>query len=143
LKRFIPTAAAAGLLEGVPTPGDNPASAQQQSAGAEQRPATTPTAENNPGTERRNAAPGQYCKAQGFSKKGGEGGSDFSKCVRALKRLNSGKADTPREACREAGMKGSKAKKGSDFSACVRAAAQMRKDQKESEQEQEQQEGEE
>ena len=89
-----------------------------------------PTGPQGPkGTTRpRGNAYGFYCR--GASKKHikGQKGTPFSQCVRALAKLDSGKAATPAKACKGVSkkrVKSKKGKKGSPYSQCVRAAAKF------------------
>jgi hypothetical protein len=108
--------------EGTPDQTSNPGTQHQRS--------DTPTAENTPGTARKLAAPGRYCKAASKKRVEGQKGTAFSACVKAQARLRSGKADSPREACKGASKKHVEGEKGTAFSTCVKAGAKLLKDQK-------------
>lgn len=85
----------------------------------------------HPATPKGNAY-GKYC--QGKSKKHvkGEKGTEFSRCVQAMKRAD--KQDlTPKQACKDESKKHVKGEKGTAYSRCVKAVAQMKKDKAEEE----------
>lgn len=113
----------AGAPTGTPNQDDNP--------GTTHRPATTPNqnSTDNPGSSKKLAAPGIYCKGESRKKAEGQKRSDFSTCVVAQAKLRSGKADSPREACKDADKKHVKGEKGTAFSRCVAAGAKLLKDQ--------------
>ena len=93
-------------------------------------PEGTPNQTSNPGTARKLAAPGRYCKDASKKRVEGQKGTAFSACVKAQARLRKGTADSPREACKGASKKHVKGEKGTAFSTCVKAAAKLLKDQK-------------
>jgi hypothetical protein len=71
------------------------------------------------------AAPGQYCKAAGASKKKVEGQkkSAFAECVTGQAKLREGEGEvSPREACKSAAKKKAEGQKKSSFATCVKAA---------------------
>jgi hypothetical protein len=85
---------------------------------------------DNPGSTKKLAAPGVYCKNESKKKAEGQKRSDFSTCVIAQAKLRSNKTDSPREACKGADKHHVKGEKGTAFSRCVAAGAKLLKDQK-------------
>lgn len=93
-------------------------------------PTERPMKNSNPGTAKKAAAPGIYCKTQSKKKAEGQERSDFSTCVRAQAKLRSGRTDSPRTACKEASKKHVKGLTGTPFSRCVVAGAKLLREQK-------------
>jgi hypothetical protein len=89
-----------------------------------------------PGPPAHAKAYGYYCNKQGASKKHvkGQKGTEFSRCVHALKAAHNGTAN-PRKACKGLSKKHVKGQKGTEFSRCVKAAAKLRRDQRRQERE--------
>ena len=93
-------------------------------------PAPNENSTSNPGTAKKLAAPGRFCKTESKKKAEGQTRSDFSTCVRAQAKLRSGKVDSPRQACKGADKKHVKGEKGTAFSRCVSAGAKLLRDKK-------------
>ena len=89
-------------------------------------PAVAQQPEDTPAKGEKNAAaPGQYCKAAGASKKKVEGQkkSAFAECVTGQAKLRNGEGEvTAREACKDAAKKKAEGQKKSSFATCVKAA---------------------
>lgn len=75
-------------------------------------------------------AHGKRC--QGKSKKHvkGEKGTEFSRCVRALKKAENNPHMPPGQVCKKESKKHVKGKKGTPFSRCVKAVAQLRREER-------------
>lgn len=125
---------AAGAPDGTPHATDNPGTAHQ--------PGGTPTADSNPGSGNRPSNPGpraglpakakaygRYCKDQSRKHVDGEKGTAFSRCVTAMAKLATGRADSPREACRTLSKEHVAGERGTPFSRCVSGGAKLLKDQ--------------
>jgi len=75
----------------------------------------------------RGHAYGYYCKGKSKKHVKGEQGTEFSRCVQALKQAdNHGLA--PKQACKDESKKRVKGVAGTAYSRCVKAVAQMEKD---------------
>ena len=72
----------------------------------------------------------KYCRGQ--SKKGRRGGSDFARCVRAMRRLDRGSVRTARGACKSLSKKKAGGRRRSPYQLCLRGASRMRADKRES-----------
>jgi hypothetical protein len=75
---------------------------------------------------------GYYCKGKSKKHVEGEKGTEFSRCVHALKQAENQNLN-PRQACKNESKKHVKGEKGTPFSQCVKAVAQMNKDKAEAE----------
>jgi hypothetical protein len=74
---------------------------------------------------------GYYCRdesKQQSSDESGQGGSDFSRCVRALAQAGKDDSTNGREACNDLSKRHVEGEQGTAFSRCVRDVAQMRQD---------------
>jgi hypothetical protein len=69
---------------------------------------------------------GRYCQGQSKRHVKGQQGTPFSQCVRAMAKIASGKATSPKAACKKLSKKHVKGKKGTPFSRCVKAARKLR-----------------
>jgi hypothetical protein len=154
MKSLIATSAAAALLVapaaapargGPPADraGGHPAKSDQRH---DRRPATTPAAELRtesqalaaPADDAAPAAPatsngkrrayGRYCKGQSKKHVKGKKGTPFSRCVRAMAKLDDGDVKSPAKACKGLSKKHVKGKKGTPFSRCVSGARRLLKD---------------
>ena len=67
----------------------------------------------------------KYCRSQ--SKKGRRGGSDFARCVRAMRRLDRGSVRTARAACKSLSKQPS-GRRSSPYKRCLRGASRLRAD---------------
>lgn len=83
---------------------------------------------DHPSTSPKGKAYGFYCKGKSKKHVKGEKGTEFSRCVRAMKRADNQDLN-PRRACKDESRKHVKGEKGTAFSRCVKAVAQMQKDQ--------------
>lgn len=84
-----------------------------------------------PGKAEKRKAYGKYCQGESKKHVKGEKGTPFSQCVRAMAKLDKGKADNPAKACKALSKKHVKGKKKTPFSACVSAAKKLIRDQAE------------
>ena len=157
MKSLVATSAAAALLlapagalaGGGPPPGrgGHPAKSDR---GPGHQPATTPAAEvqarsEAPAAPRDDAAPaadpqgspvskgkgrayGRYCRGQSKKHVKGKKGTPFSRCVKAMARLDDGDVRNPAKACKGLSKKHVKGKKGTPFSRCVSSGARLLKD---------------
>jgi hypothetical protein len=71
---------------------------------------------------------GKLCQDQSKKHVEGQKGTPFSRCVRAMAHLASGKAKTPKAACKGLSKKHVKGKKGTAFSRCVKAGRKLEDD---------------
>jgi hypothetical protein len=69
---------------------------------------------------------GYVCKGKSKKHVKGEKGTEFSRCVHAMRELATGEAQNPRQACHGLSKKHVKGEKGTEFSRCVVAAAKLR-----------------
>lgn len=77
---------------------------------------------------------GYHCKGKSKKHVKGEKGTEFSRCVKALKQADNQDL-TPRQACKDESKKHEKGQKGTDFSNCVKTVAQMQREQRREERE--------
>jgi hypothetical protein len=75
---------------------------------------------------------GYYCKGKSKQHVRGERGTEFSRCVQAMRQADNQDL-TPRQACKTESRKHVKGEKGTAFSRCVKAVAQMQKDKRQEE----------
>jgi len=154
MKTLILTSAAAALLVapagalaggGPPTDrgGGHPAKSHPAHG---RQPATTPAAElqtesQSPAALSDDAAPaapatsngkhkayGRYCKGQSKKHVKGTKGTPFSRCVRAMAKLDDGDVKSPAKACKGLSKKHVKGSKGTPFSRCVSGGRKLLKD---------------
>jgi opacity protein-like surface antigen len=71
---------------------------------------------------------GRYCAGQSKKHVAGQPGTPFSQCVKAMAKLASGAATSPRAACKGLSKKHVAGQKGTPFSRCIVAAAHLRHD---------------
>ena len=71
---------------------------------------------------------GKLCQGLSKEHKKGQKGTPFSRCVRAMAHLASGKAKTPKAACKGLSKKHVKGRKGTAFSRCVKAGRKLEDD---------------
>jgi hypothetical protein len=86
-----------------------------------------PTHPTHPSTSPKGKAYGFYCQGKSRKHVKGEQGTEFSRCVRAMKQADNQDL-TPKQACKDESKKHVKGEKGTAFSRCVKAVAQMQKD---------------
>ena len=103
---------------------DNPGTPHRQA----NQPSATPNQGSNPGTARRLAAPGQYCRDQSRRHVAGMRGTPFSQCVVAQARLRRGQTRSPAVACRGESKRRVAGQRGTPFSRCVVAGARLLRD---------------
>jgi hypothetical protein len=153
-KSLIVTGAVAALLAtpagalagGGPPPDRAGGHAVKSNPGHGRQPATTPAAElrtesPSPAALADDAAPaapatsngkrrayGRYCRGQSKKHVKGTKGTPFSRCVRAMAKLDDGDVKRPAKACKGLSKKHVKGKKGTPFSRCVAAGARLLKD---------------
>jgi hypothetical protein len=139
--------APAGALAGNGPPADRGGGhAVKSNPGHGRQPATAPAAELQsespvPAALSDDAAPaapatsngkrrayGRYCKGQSKKHVKGKKGTPFSRCVRAMAKLDDGDVKRPAKACKGLSKKHVKGKKGTPFSRCVSAGAKLLKD---------------
>jgi hypothetical protein len=72
----------------------------------------------------------KYCRGQ--SRKGRRAGSDFARCVRAMRRLDRGSVRTARGACRSLSRKKPSSRRSSPYRLCLRGASRLRADKRRS-----------
>jgi hypothetical protein len=84
-----------------------------------------------PGKAEKRKAYGKYCQGEIKKHVKGEKGTPFSQCVRAMNRLDKGKADSPVKACKGLARKHVKGQKKTPFSVCVSGAKKLIRDQAE------------
>jgi hypothetical protein len=78
-----------------------------------------------PGKAEKRKAYGKYCQAEVKKHVKGQKGTPFSQCVRAMAKLDKGKADNPAKACKALIKKHVKGQKKTPFSACVSGAKKL------------------
>jgi hypothetical protein len=71
---------------------------------------------------------GRYCKGESTKHVAGEKGTPFSRCVKAMAKLDSGRAATPRDACQGLSRKHVQGEKGTAFGRCVKAGRKLLED---------------
>jgi hypothetical protein len=74
---------------------------------------------------------GRYCKGESKKHVKGEKGTEFSRCVKALKKAANNPHMSPGRVCKGKSKEHVKGEQGTEFSRCVKAVAQLRKDEKE------------
>jgi hypothetical protein len=82
----------------------------------------------HPTTTPKGHAYGYYCKGKSKQHVKGEKGTEFSRCVQALKQADNQDL-TARQACKSESKKHVKGEKGTAFSRCVKTVAQMQREQ--------------
>ena len=119
-----------GLAAGDPPPGSP--SADHSQAGSQPAVTQTPAAETPPGPsaspETKAKAYGKQCQNQSKKHVAGQTGTPFSRCVTAMAKVATGKAN-PTTACKTLSKKHVAGQKGTPYSRCVVAAAQLHKQQ--------------
>jgi hypothetical protein len=80
------------------------------------------------GKAEKRKAYGKYCQGQSKKHVKGEKGTPFSQCVRAMAKLDKGKADNPAKACKGLSKKHVKGKKKTPYSKCVSGAKRLIRD---------------
>jgi hypothetical protein len=88
----------------------------------------------HPTTTPKGHAYGYYCKGKSKKHVKGEKGTEFSRCVAALKQADN-QGLTPKQACKEESKKHEKGVKGTAYSKCVTTVAHMQRDQRREERE--------
>ena len=88
----------------------------------------------HPTTTPKGHAYGYYCKGKSKKHVKGEPGTEFSRCVAALKQADNQEL-TPKQACKEESKKHVKGVKGTAYSKCVTTVAHMQRDQRREERE--------
>jgi len=121
------------LAAGDPPPGSP--SGDHSQAGSHPA-AITPTAQTPPpgpsaSAETKAKAYGKQCQNQSKKHVAGQKGTPFSKCVTAMAKVATGKAN-PTTACKTLSKKHVAGQKGTPYSRCVVAAAQLQKQQQSS-----------
>jgi hypothetical protein len=71
---------------------------------------------------------GVYCRGKSKKHVKGETGTEFSRCVHAMKQAANNESKTAREACKQLSKKHVKGEKGTEFSRCIVAVAHLRHD---------------
>jgi hypothetical protein len=119
-----------GLAAGDPPPGspsgDHPA-ADSHPAGSGDSTFTVPPGPNA-SAETKAKAYGKKCQGQSKKHVAGQKGTPFSRCVTALAKVATGKAN-PTTACKTLSKKHVAGQKGTPYSRCVVAAAKLQKEQ--------------
>jgi hypothetical protein len=82
-----------------------------------------------PGKAEKRKAYGKFCQGEGKKHVKGQKGTPFSQCVRAMAKLDKGKAKNPARACKALSKKHVKGQKKTPFSACVSGAKKMLREQ--------------
>jgi hypothetical protein len=77
---------------------------------------------------------GYYCKGKSKKHVKGEKGTEFSRCVAALKQADNQNL-TPKQACKSESKEHVKGEKGTAYSRCVTTVAHMQRDQRREERE--------
>jgi hypothetical protein len=98
-----------------------------------------PTHPTHPAGSPNGHAYGYYCKGKSKKHVQGEKGTEFSRCVAALKQADNQEL-TPKQACKTASKKHVKGEKGTAYSNCVKRVAHMQRDQRREEREAKEQE---
>lgn len=98
-----------------------------------------PTHPTHPATSPNGHAYGYYCKGKSKKHVQGEKGTEFSRCVAALKQADNQEL-TPKQACKNESKKHEKGVKGTAYSKCVTTVAHMQRDQRREEREAKEQE---
>jgi hypothetical protein len=97
-------------------------------------PVYAPEHPTHPTTTPKGHAYGYYCKGKSKKHVKGEKGTEFSRCVAALKQADN-QGLTPKQACKEESKKHEKGVKGTAYSKCVTTVAHMQRDQRREERE--------
>jgi hypothetical protein len=97
-------------------------------------PEYAPEKPTHPTTTPKGHAYGYHCKGKSKKHVKGEKGTEFSRCVHALKQADNQDL-TPKQACKGESKKHEKGQKGTDFSNCVKTVAQMQREQRREERE--------
>jgi len=97
-------------------------------------PEYAPEHPTHPVTAPHGHAYGYYCKGKSKKHVKGQKGTEFSRCVAALKQADK-QGLTPKQACKEESKKHEKGEKGTDYSNCVKTVAHMQRDQRREERE--------
>jgi hypothetical protein len=98
-----------------------------------------PTHPTHPAGSPNGHAYGYYCKGKSKKHVQGEKGTEFSRCVAALKQADNQEL-TPKQACKTESKKHVKGEKGTAYSNCVKTVAHMQRDQRREEREAKEQE---
>jgi len=88
----------------------------------------------HPTTTPKGHAYGYYCKGKSKKHVKGEQGTEFSRCVQALKQSDNQDL-TAKQACKKESKKHVKGEQGTAFSRCVKTVAQMQREQRREERE--------
>ena len=123
MKLHIRTALATGALALAAVPATAGAVSYVPTPGPEYKPTPPPPPAHA-------KAHGKRC--QGKSKKHvkGEKGTEFSRCVRALRKAENNPHMPPGQVCKKESKKHVKGEKGTAFSRCVKAVAQLRREER-------------
>lgn len=81
-----------------------------------------------PGKAEKRKAYGKYCQGESKEHVKGRKGTPFSQCVRAMAKLDKGKAENPAKACKALSKKHIKGRKKTPYSACVSGAKKLLRD---------------
>ena len=118
------------LAAGDPPPGSP--SGDHSNAGSHPTVTATPSSETPPGpsasSETKAKAYGKHCQDQSKKRVAGQQGTPFSRCVTAMAKVATNKAN-PTTACKTLSKKHVAGQKGTPYSRCVVAAAQLQKQQ--------------
>jgi len=118
------------LAAGDPPPGSP--SGDHSNAGSHHTVTATPSSETPPGpsasAETKAKAYGKHCQDQSKKHVTGQQGTAFSRCVTAMAKVATNKAN-PTTACKTLSKKHVAGQKGTPYSRCVVAAAQLQKQQ--------------
>jgi hypothetical protein len=95
-------------------------------------PTYAPEHPTHPSSTPKGHAYGYYCKGKSKKHVKGEKGTEFSRCVAAMKRADNQDL-TPKQACKTESRKHVKGEKGTAYSRCVKAVAQMQKEKQQEE----------
>jgi hypothetical protein len=88
----------------------------------------------HPTTTPKGHAYGYYCQGKSKQHVKGEKGTEFSRCVQALKQADNQDL-TAKQACKKESKKHVKGEKGTAYSRCVKTVAQMQREQRREERE--------